>query len=169
MRLDARPWYPFRDIVTLGLLPTLINVVQTYFKEMERYISGYLDEVNCITFNERRWLEFKALFLRIYRQPSVLMSTGNRVAVVKVTFSTFKNLAAKMNVGSPKGSCYLLESNYDANRVPKDWTLAKNNPFRPREIGVGTFNWWGATEMLQTLDTPEKDVSTTPTIFANPQ
>lgn len=155
---DARPWFLFKDIVRFGLLPVLIGVIQNYFKEMEHYVDKYIGEANCTVFNERRWLEFRSLFIRIYRQPSVLLSSSHRESTVKVNFPTFKNLAANMSVGKPTGSCYLLESEFDPNLAPEGWVLAKNNPFRRRDIGVGSFNWWGATEMLQALESPEKNV-----------
>lgn len=144
----------------MGLLSTLIDVIQSYFKEMERYIDKYLQDVNCIVFDERRWLEFRSLFIRVYRQPSILLSTSLRESIERVVYPNCKNLASNMSVGRKTGVCYLPESEFDAAMAPSGWESTPNNPFRRREIGVGMFNWWGATEMLETLETPEKNVRT---------
>jgi hypothetical protein len=156
----------------MGLLPTLISVIQTYFKEMELYIDRYWADVNCIAFNERRWLEFRSLFLRVYRQPSVLLSSNNRESIVKVSYPTYKSLASQMSIGKPTGSCYLPVSEFDIHLAPSCWSRSDNNPFRRREIGVGIFNWWGATEMIETLQTAEKEHiilrPSTSHIYSNP-
>lgn len=142
----------------LGLLPSLISVIQKYFREMEKFIDKYSEEANSLGFNERRWLEFRSLFVRVYRQPSMLKSRSDREAVIKITWPTFKGLASNLNIGKPQGSCFILDSEWDARLAPSGWQRVQNNCFRRRDIGVGMFNWWGATEMLQTLESPEKEV-----------
>jgi hypothetical protein len=111
-----------------------------------------------MVYNEKRWLEFRSHFLRVYRQPSVLVAPGDRKSVLKVIFPTRKNLAGKMKVANAKGTFYLPASEFDTTLAPTDWNIIANNPFRSREIGVGAFNWWGATEISKTLATPQKEV-----------
>lgn len=126
---------------------------------MEKYISIHGGQYSCIDFNEWKWQNFRAVFLRTYRQPSTVLQTGQRVKVQKFSFSVSKAGSKGMKITRSKAQCF-TPALTDDEAPPISWQQKKVNPIGRNSLGVGWFSWYGSIDRKITLNSPRKDVST---------
>lgn len=114
-------------------------------------------KIDCNTFDERKWLDFRAIFVRCYRNYTAVNRNDRREVVSKYS----KNLigCSQLKVTKTKGNVYLVGLTDDEKKTMEDggWLGKRNNPFRPNSLGVGMHNWWGPKERKSALDSPVKE------------
>lgn len=114
-------------------------------------------KIDCGTFDERKWLDFRGIFVRCYRN----YTAENRQQQREVVLKYQKNLVScgGMKVTKNKGNVYVISlSEEEKEELHIDgWLLKTNNPFRSNSLGVGMHNWWGPKERRSALDSPVKE------------
>jgi hypothetical protein len=64
-----------------------------------------------------------------------------------------------MRITKTKAACYTPQvTAKEQETMPKNWSLANTNAFTTHGLGVGPYMWWGQTDKLITLDSPQKTV-----------
>lgn len=137
-----------------------MNVIRTYFAAMLDYLQPGTpsSKIDCGTFDERKWLDFRAIFVRCYRNYTAENRLEEREVVSK--YSRTLVSCGLMKITKPKGNVYLVgltEDELDELRK-NGWLWKRNNPFRPNSLGVGMYNWWGPKERRTALDSPVKEI-----------
>lgn len=153
-KFSVRPWDLFTSaITTCGGIKHLVHVVRIYFKYMDEYISKSDNACTAIIqFNERSWLDFRALFIKVYRQPSVKLCSGIRVKVIKFDVGALTTGTSGMYVPNSGGTCFTPELlPHELPPLSNKWQRAEVNVIGPKDIGVGAFNWWAAAELRVAL------------------
>ncbi len=150
----------FTEVIdACGGIANLVRIVRVYFTYMDNYIHRYTDSHTAIVkFNEWRWLDFRSIFIRVYRQPSVLLRTGKRAKVIKFEVGTLTAGAGAMRIPSG-GSCFTPELLPQEEPPSTDrWKQVEVNVIGPKDIGIGAFNWWAAAELRQALLISDPDL-----------
>lgn len=116
-------------------------------------------KIDCNSFDERKWLDFRAIFVRCYRN----FTAENRDKKREQTVRYSKSLTKCCHMVTTKGnaSIYLVGLTEDDKRELKEngWKYEpKTNYFTPNALGVGMHNWWGPNEMRKALDSPVKEI-----------
>lgn len=137
----------------------ILSIIRTYLEAMQNYLKPGTPEskINCNTFDERKWLDFRAIFVRCYRNYTVEGRNNQRGVVVKYAKALFSS--SYMKTTKPIGVLYLVDlTAEETNFLREDgWKPKASNPFHPNSLGVGMHNWWGPKERKTALDSPIKE------------
>jgi len=124
---------------------------------MEKYILIHGGKHSCIDFDERKWENFRAVFLRVYRQPSTIIG-NQRVKIQKFSFGLTKKGSNGMKITRTTASCFTPELR-KTESVPGNWKEKKVNVIGRNALGVGWFSWFGGVDRYITFNSDRKDVS----------
>lgn len=117
-----RPWTNFKSFCNElpKNLNVLIRIIRVYLRFMEKYISIHGSEHTCIDLDERKYENFRAIFLQAYRQPSTMVN-GVRVKIQKFKFGLTKAGSNGMKITRSSGQCFTPILNID-EKAPLHWT-----------------------------------------------
>lgn len=158
--IGTHPWANFKyTVLDRGLLEKLVRLVHTYFN----FMSGYLELRKYIPptkYNECEELSFRAVFLKVYRARNITLSSGYRVPVVLVTAGLTKAGASHMRVTKSSAAVYVPDlSSKEIEELPKSWkNISTPRVEDPQNLFVGSFSWYGISDKLTALNSPQKHV-----------
>lgn len=137
----------------------LIRIVRTYFSTILDYLKPGTPAsmIDCNKFDERQWLDFRAIFVRCYRNFTAENRDKQREVVAKYKKSLLS--CCYMKTTKSKANVYLVGLSKDELTILEEesWQPKQNNPFRPNSLGVGMYNWWGPKETKTALNSPVKE------------
>lgn len=144
-----------------GLLWSLVELVQTYFNFMLGYVE-LRPYVPPTQYDERKELDFRAIFLKVYRAQRVTLASGSRVLLVAISAGLTKSGASHMKITKGKTTVYVPDlSDQEKLELPTSWNkIAVPNKEDPMNLFVGAYSWWGKSDKIAALDSPQKGVST---------
>ncbi len=161
--VGTRPWANFKHaMLDRGLLEQFIRLVQTYLLSEYLRLRPYIPPTK---YDEREELSFRAVFLKVYRAQNVTLTSGNRVPVVTMAAGLTKAGASHMRIMKSSARVYVPSlSPQEIEELPKSWgNIATPKKEDPQNLFVGAFSWWGISDKLKAIDSPQK-VSITKTI-----
>lgn len=130
-----------------------------YFSYMLGYIEGrpYVPPTH---YDEREWLAFRSIFIKIYKAKHVLLH--ERQVPVTMLRATLKS-SSKFRITKGTAACYVPEFDGETDQLPDRWTVSKRaiTTMGVHGLGVGIFSWWGQTDKKITLASPQKNVRLT--------
>ncbi len=137
------------------MLVPLLTLVATYFSFMHSYLERR-PHVPPTEFDEREWLAFRAIFLKVYRAKEVTLSPQQRVLVTKVNVQL--KGCSKLCVTKGRASCFVPDLMDEA--LPTGWDVSARSTtsIGMHGLGVGSFAWWGQADKLITINSPQKKV-----------
>ncbi len=156
-----RPWVNFKwAMQQRSMLKPLVELVSTYFRFMIGYIEGR-PYVPPSEFKERKWLAFRAIFLKVYKAREVTLTAGHRVKVSRIVARLKPCSMLRVTKGS--ASCYAADFSAAEEPLPEGWAPSNRltTMIGTHGLGVGAFMWWGQADKLITLSSPQKAVSIT--------
>lgn len=111
-------------------------------------------------YNEREWLAFRAIFLKVYRAQQVTLAPGCRVPVVQITAGLTKAGASHMKITKGKATVFVpYLSEQEELELPKSWgKISKPHHEDDLALGVGPYAWWGIVDKKLALSSPQKMV-----------
>jgi hypothetical protein len=161
--LAIRPWSNFKEVIwDQGKTDQFVSLVCAYFRFIWTYVHNrpYLPPTK---FCERQALEFQALFLKVYRRRSVHVQQSN-MEISKFKLSLTKAAQHNMCITKTTATCFVPAIKADEN-IPQNWHRKSVNAVGPHGLGVGPYSWWGQSDKVITLKSPQKEVSSFGIIF----
>ncbi len=154
-----RPWINFKAFCdqSVSNLSYLVRIVRVYLRFMEKYIAIHGTKHSCIDFDERKWENFRAVFLRVYRQPSTIIN-DKRVKIQKFSFGLTKAGSNGMKITRTAAQCFTTALD-ETEKTPINWVEKRVNVIGRTALGVGWFSWFGGVDRYITLQSDRKDVS----------
>jgi hypothetical protein len=116
-------------------------------------------KIDCNSFDERKWLDFRAIFVRCYRSFTATNRDGKKEQVARYSKSLTK--CTYMATTKGKASIYLVSVSEDEKKELEEdgWKYeAKTYHFTTNNLGVGMHNWWGPGEKKRALESPVKEI-----------
>ena len=146
-----------------GYLDQFVLLVRTYFNFMSEYLR-LRPYVPPTQYNEREELSFRAVFLKVYRAQHDKISSGSIVPLVTITAGLTKAGASHMRITKSTARVYVPTiSEQEAQELPKSWRdIAVPNRDDAQNLFVGSFSWWGISDKVDALQSPQKDVRKIP-------
>lgn len=108
-------------------------------------------------YDEREWLAFRSIFIKIYKAKHVLLH--ERQVPVTMLRATLKS-SSKFRITKGTAACYVPEFDGETDQLPDRWVVSKRaiTTMGVHGLGVGIFSWWGQTDKKITLASPQKNV-----------
>jgi hypothetical protein len=123
------------------------------------FMIGYIESrpfVPPTQYNERQWLAFRKIFLRVYRAPSVSSPEG-RLEINKFQFGLTKAGASDMKITKTSAVCFVPGLKED-EEIPANWVRVPVNRVGLHGLGVGAYAWWGEADKVIAINSPQKKV-----------
>lgn len=108
-------------------------------------------------YDEREWLAFRSIFIKIYKAKQVTLGECERVHVTRLRVAL--KSCSKFRITKGVASCYVPEY-ANEELLPNRWevSLRAVPVIGMHGLGVGIYSWWGEADKIITLASPQKDV-----------
>ncbi len=138
-------------------MPQIVALVQKYFNFMLNYVSQR-PYVPPTKYDEREWLSFRAIFLKVYRAHTVTIE-GQRVPVVLLSANLTKAGASHMRITKTKTTVFVPSlAETEIAELPSSWQVKQVPRSNLLTLWVGPYAWWGWVDKHLALQSPEKQV-----------